>query len=70
MAFNLLRIASLYGEIGNFPKETIAWNELSEYVGWGQEDEIKPGLKMFDLHFGRQKVSFRDYIEFRQKLQS
>lgn len=70
VAFNLLRIASLYGEIGNFAKEAIAWNELSQYVGWDKDEEIKPDLKIFDLHFGSQQVSLKDYIEFRQKLQS
>ncbi len=70
VAFNLLRIASLYKETCNFPKEFIAWNELSKYVGWNQDNEIRPCLKVFDLHFGNQQVSLKDYMEFRQKLQS
>ena len=62
-AFNLLRIASLYGEIGEKEMEFSSWDALSQYtLGEG----VRPELQAFNDHTGINQGSFQEYLQFRK----
>jgi len=69
-AFNLMRIATLYQEMGMQERELEAWNELKSYAGWSlpQKDKRigKEGFQSLLSHFSVQDITLLDYISARE----
>jgi len=69
-AFNLLRIATLYQEIGMKVKEKEAWSELKAYAGWSGEKKDnripEEGFQSLLVHFTVQDITLLDYINARE----
>lgn len=70
-AFNLMRIATLYQELGMGKRELEAWNELKAYGGWSgisQKDNriSSEGFQALLSHFTVQEISLLNYISARE----
>lgn len=69
-AFNLMRIATLYQELGMKDRELEAWRELKAFAGWNapQKDaRIKQeGFQSLLNHFTVQDMTLLDYISARE----
>jgi hypothetical protein len=61
---NMLRLASLYCELGDAQQEKIFWKNVEEYLAHGEQKPSKAEsyLKVFEIG----KLSLRDYIRDRQ----
>lgn len=71
-AFNLMRIAVLYGELGDPKGELNAWKELKQHAGWDESSEAtvftgKQGFHELLTHFTVQESSLLDYIKTREE---
>lgn len=70
-AFNLVRIATLYQELGMSERELEAWHELKAYAGFGgaQKDTriSAEGFQSLLNHFSVQDITLLDYIAAREK---
>jgi len=72
LAFNLLRIATLFGELKDQMGELQAWKELKSFGGWNEQgkktDVIgRDGFKQLLSHFSVQETTLLDYIKSREE---
>ncbi|MDN3504460.1 MAG: hypothetical protein P0S95_02655 [Rhabdochlamydiaceae bacterium] len=71
--FNLLRIASIYREIGNVSEEFNALKELRAFLGMGSAAKAKLSqeeIAKFQSHLSLGSVSLLDFISSREKVLS
>lgn len=71
-AFNLMRIATLCQELGDYQGELAAWKEIKLYGGWDKDvstDEKigQAGFKQLLSHFTVQETTLLDYIQAREE---
>ncbi|MCB1075643.1 MAG: hypothetical protein KDK59_08935 [Simkania sp.] len=69
-AFNLMRIATLYQELGMKDRELEAWSELKAFAGWnGAQKDVRikqEGFQSLLNHFTVQDMTLLDYISARE----
>ena len=69
-AFNLMRIATLYQELGMNDRELEAWRELKAFAGWSAPQKDKrigqEGFQSLLHHFTVQDMTLLDYISARE----
>ena len=71
-AFNLMRIATLCGELGDTKGELEAWREILHYGGWDDSGSIdekigQAGFQRLLSHFTVQERTLLDYIQTREE---
>lgn len=64
-AFNLLRIATLEGVLGNAQAELQSWKELEEHLAKGQE-----AYQLLSQNFSQNDLTLREFINHRKTLLS
>ncbi len=62
VAFNQLRIASLYQKLNLHDKEKAAWNEIKQGL-----EKTSHGYQVLLSHFSDREVSLLDYIKYREQ---
>jgi hypothetical protein len=69
-AFNLMRIATLFQELGSKEQELEAWKELKSYAGWeGSQKDTRVSQEGFESllnHFSVRDMTLLDYIAARE----
>ena len=69
-AFNLMRIATLYQELGMKDRELEAWRDLKAFAGWNApQKDVRIGQEGFQSllhHFTVQDMTLLDYISARE----
>ena len=66
-AYNLIRIAHIYQELGDHTAELNSWEELEEYSLWNEKNK-SPIYTLIKNNFSEGDVSLINYIEFRRNV--